>query len=511
MAEIARRRRRLLLVIGVALAVIAALLVTLATRLTPLVRDRAVAALEERFDGEVQLDSLHVSIFPRLRVQGAGLLLRRRGHGDEPPLLRVGQFSGEAGLAGLLASPMRLRRVQVSDLDIYVPPRRPGSTGGRPGIPRTIVFDEILVERARLALGTAKAGRPPRVFDIHDLRLTPVGPNDPVAYEARLTNPAPRGEIQTTGRFGPWRRDEPSLTEIAGEYTFDKADLGTFKGIAGTLASTGRYKGPLERIAVSGETRTPDFQIDTGSPVPLTTRFEAVVDGTDGDTYLTSVEARIIESPLVARGAIAGVPDGKGREIKLDVTMTDARIQDVLRLAVKSDKPMLSGGFQLKAALLIPPGEAKVIDKMRLDGTFAIEQARFADASVHRQIETLSRRGRGKQGPPQGDPVASDMGGRFAMRNGRIRFMPVVFSVRGASVRLHGGYDLHGETLDFKGNLLLAAKLSETVSGWKSWIAKPFDPLFRDGNRTVLPITVTGSPSSPRFGLDVKRALTPGD
>ena len=510
MAEI-KRRRRLLLVVGLSLALVAALLVTLATRLTPFVRDRAVAALEERFDGDVQLQSLHVAVFPRLRVEGAGLLLRRRGRADEPPLLAVGQFSGEAGLAGLLGSPMRLRRVHVSDLDIYVPPRRQGSGGGRPGMPRTLVIDEIQVERARLAIGTARPGRDPRVFDIHDLRLTPVGPNEPVAFEARLTNPAPRGEIQTSGRFGPWRRDEPSLTEIAGEYTFEKADLGTFKGIAGTLASTGRYTGALERIAVSGETRTPDFQIDTGSPVPLTTRFEAVVDGTDGDTYLNRVDAKIVESPLAARGAIAGIPERKGREIRLDVTMTDARIQDVLRLAVKSEKPMLSGGFQLKAALRIPPGDAKVIDRLRLDGTFAIEQARFADASVHRQIETLSRRGRGRQGPPQGEPVASDMGGRFAMQDGRIRFTPVVFSVSGASVRLHGRYDVHGETLDFKGNLLLTARLSQTVSGWKSWLAKPFDPLFRDGNRTVVPITVTGSRSDPKFGLDVKRALTPGD
>ena len=40
----------------------------------------------------------------------------------------------------------------------------------------------------------------------------------------------------------------------------------------------------LRRIAVHGETRTPQFHLAGGNAVPLTTRFESIVDGTTGDT-----------------------------------------------------------------------------------------------------------------------------------------------------------------------------------------------------------------------------------
>jgi hypothetical protein len=89
------------------------------------------------------------------------------------------------------------------------------------------------------------------------------------------------------------------------------------------------------------------------------------------------------------------------------------------------------------------------------------------------------------------------MGGRFRLRNGEIAFDPLMFSVEGATVRLTGGYHLAEESIDFRGNLLLHARLSETVGGWKSWVAKPFDPLFRRDGKTVLPIKVTGRRDEP--------------
>jgi hypothetical protein len=103
------------------------------------------------------------------------------------------------------------------------------------------------------------------------------------------------------------------------------------------------------------------------------------------------------------------------------------------------------------------------------------------------------------------------MGARFTMQDGRVRLSPVVFTIRGATVRLRGVYNVRSEHMDFKGDLLLQAKLSQTVRGWKSWLVKPFDPLFRDGKHTVVPVTVSGSRDQPKFGVDVKRALSPGD
>ena len=51
-------------------------------------------------------------------------------------------------------------------------------------------------------------------------------------YQAALVNPKPPGTIDSFGTFGPWNREEPSETPIAGKYTFENADLGVFRGFA---------------------------------------------------------------------------------------------------------------------------------------------------------------------------------------------------------------------------------------------------------------------------------------
>ena len=78
-------------------------------------------------------------------------------------------------------------------------------------------------------------------------------------------------------------------------------------------------------------------------------------------------------------------------------------------------------------------------------------------------------------------------------------------------MQLAGSFDLKSEQLDFGGHLLLDASLSETVTGFKSVLVRLAQPFFRrPGGGTKLPIRVSGTPDKPAFGLDVKKALTPG-
>ena len=76
------------------------------------------------------------------------------------------------------------------------------------------------------------------------------------------------------------------------------------------------YSGVLERIEVKGETNTPNFSVDIAAqPVPLKTRFQAIVDGTNGDTFLEMVEARVFETVYLVRGAVVRTEDAKGRRM----------------------------------------------------------------------------------------------------------------------------------------------------------------------------------------------------
>ena len=68
--------------------------------------------------------------------------------------------------------------------------------------------------------------------------------------------------------------------------------------------------GELDTINVDGTTDTPDFSVDvSGHTVDLTTQFHAVVNGTNGNTYLKPVNAHFLHTYITATrrcGAGAG-------------------------------------------------------------------------------------------------------------------------------------------------------------------------------------------------------------
>ena len=103
--------------------------------------------------------------------------------------------------------------------------------------------------------------------------------------------------------------------------------------------------------------------------------------------------------------------------------------------------------------------------------------------------------------------VASDFQGQFKLGGGRLALPEVTFDVPGARVELAGAYGLKAESLDFKGQLLLDAKISQTMTGWKSLVLKVVDPLFKqkDGSGSAIPIKIVGSRNAPDFARNSHR------
>ena len=516
---VAHRRavRRLALVALILALILVALVASRLSRLTPHVRDATVTALEERFRSEVNLDSLQVSVFPRPEVFGSGLDVRFKEGVRRIPMIRVDSFASSAGLWGVLTSPLHLRSLELQGLVVTLQTglRREPNAAGKPSPPspkrQRLLVDEIVARAARLEIVSRDPGKLPRVFEIHDLVMRDLGDSDGSDFRASVTNWKPRGKVTTAGTFGPWHGDEPRQTPIRGKYDFQSADLNTIKGIAGMLTSTGEYSGVLERIQVKGETDTPDFSIDVaGRPVPLKTKFQAVVDGTSGDTWLEHVEARLAETLIVARGAVVRAREVKGRHVSLDVKIEDGRIEDVLRLAVKTAKPIMTGRMRLETKFLLPAGEDAVLDKLVLTGAFSLKEARFTNINVQQRINTLSRRGKGEV-DDNSPSVVSRLSGKFALRAGVLTFADLTFGVPGAVVQIAGTYNLRREELDFRGHLLTEAALAEMTTGAKAVLARIAQPLFRrPGGGSKIPITIHGPREKPEFGLDVKRALGPG-
>jgi hypothetical protein len=467
-------------------------------------REWVVRALQQRFDSEVELEELHVNLLPQMGVDGEGLSIRYHNRRDLPPMFHVQKFSFNLGVMGILHPPRHIAGIYVENMTITIPP------GGekkerKPSPMPSVIVDEIVCNDTDLLIVPKKEGKEPLDFDIHDLVLKSVGVDKPFDFHGNLTNAKPQGEIATRGTFGPWDADEPGDTPVTGSYKFIDADLGPFPGIAGTLSSTGDYRGQLNEIEVEGKTDTPNFSLDpVGRPVPLHTDFSATVNGTDGDTYLHPVRATLGRSLIIAEGSVVRVPEKQGHIIKLNVSAPDARIQDILSLAVNSDKPFMTGPAKIKAKLLLPPGKQKVLQKMILDGQVGVEEAQWSSPEIRDKLASLSRHAEGQPENQEAGSSVSDLRGDFRLEKGVIRFRKLSFGVPGAQVNLVGNYDIGESKLDFSGHLQLQAKLSQTVTGKKSFFLKAVDPFFsKEGAGTVMPITITGTRNAPTLGVSV--------
>ncbi|HZL56987.1 MAG TPA: hypothetical protein VFC21_07895 [Bryobacteraceae bacterium] len=507
-----RIRVSLLAVLGivVALGVTVAVLIY---RFQPVARDYVISALRQRYKSDVELGDLRISLFPRVHATGANLILHFAGRKDLPPLVVVRKFTLDANFAGFFRSPRRISHLKLEGVEIHIPPRserKASGSAGRSGGPEKIPFvlDEVVADGTILETLPSDPAKEPLLFNIRELTLHTVGIGEPMTFHAKLDNPKPPGFIHSDGKFGPWNAEDPSATAVSGQYTFRNADLAVFHGISGTLSSDGRYNGELARIEVQGSTDTPDFALSTADrPMPLHTDFQATVDGTNGNTLLHPVKARLGKSEFEVSGSIDRGALEKHKTILLDATGQNARLEDFLRLSVKAAKAPMTGRIGFEAKVKIPPGDIPVAERIQLDGAFSLNGVKFTSEDVERKIASLSHHA---EGDPKAEDlnVAADFKGKFHLRGGELALPDLRFRVPGAVVDLRGKYALRSGDLDFQGTAKMEATVSEMTTGIKRILLKPIDPLFRrDGAGTVLPIRISGTRGQPSFSLDIGKVL----
>lgn len=484
-------------------------------RAGPILKGRVIETLSTRFNSRVELDGFDVSLVKGLEVSGNGLRIFPQDEvvaaGATEPLIALGRFSFHANLAGLFVKPMHVGTVHVTGMAIQIPPKemRAQAPKGQRHIGKIkIVVDRIEFDDSKLVIGTLKPDKEPLNFAMSRIVMRDVGPTRPWDYDATLVNATPKGDIRAVGTFGPWNNESPGDSAVTGHYVFDHADLNTIKGIGGILSSVGEFTGQLNDIVVDGTTETPEFSLDTANhAMPLHTKFHAVVDGTNGDTYLQPVEARLGESDFTCNGSVINVK-GKGHMIDLEVTLPNGRIQDFLQLGVKTTPVVMTGRLAMKTKLHIRPGDESVSKKLGLKGGFTLRQIHFTNPDLEDKVDMLSLRAKGnpKEAKPGAEDVHSQMVGQFVLGNGKLSFSKLDYALPGATVALTGEYTLDGERFEFEGKMRTDAKMSQMVaSKWKSILLKPVDPFFKkNGVGAEIPVKISGTRSAPKFGLDLR-------
>jgi len=534
---------------GATLALVAIAAAALAPFTSEWARRELVKALSTHLDGEVDLADFRIHFLPLLHAEASRLTIRHRARHDIPPLLSIKHFAADGSVLGLWRG--HISRITLEGLDIEIPPveergdkaagnhtdgagQRDTTSHADTGTPtgavghsdsaraapsesarngpqgvRSATIDDLIADNTRFVLLPSKPEDKALAWDIHHMHMLAVTAGQPIHFEANLTNALPPGEVTTRGTFGPWEKADPSQTALDGVYRLDSADLSVWHGISGDVTTDGTYTGRLENMDIHGHCTVPELTVGLGGhPMPVQCNYHTIIDGTTGATYLEEVTGKFWNTPFVAKGSVLETETKSGRAVAFDVTMDSARLEDVLRVALKGSKMPLTGRLYLKTKFVLQPGDADVVQRLTLDGTFATADTRFTNAEVGRKIDELSHRSRGKSLDSARAVVASRFAGRVSLRNSVLTIPKVTFDVPGAVLQLAGVYAMLPDTLSFAGTLYTQAKISEMTSGFQHVLLKLADPLFKsERGGSAIPIKVHGPRGKPEFGLDKSRVF----
>ena len=505
------------LIVGSLLVIALGLVTILFVRNWPFTRQAVIVALQDRFARTVEIQSFRRTYFPPGFV-AEGVSFEHRKRKDLPPLISVRTLIVKAGYIGMLTPQKHLSEVQVIGLHVTVPPKNPDGQPS-PVMPLTesnkndtLAIAEIDTDDAVLEFMPRQAGGEPFKMDLHRLTLSHVGGSGPIAFRASLANTEPPGEIHSAGQIGPWNEDDPGITPVSGSYNYENVNLGVFEGIAGTLSSKGKFSGTLGRIETEGGVDVPDFHV-SGSKhtVQLSTEFRALVDGTNGDTYLQSVQSHFERTTALTSGHVTGQPGQHGKAVALEMTMSDGRIDDLLCLVTQEKNPSMTGSAGFRASIKVPPGPPGFLKKLGVEADFGLGHDRFTDAAVQGPLNKLTESGRGENKQQQADDpetALSDLQGHVSVKNGIATLSNVSFNAPGTFAQIRGTYNLLTHAVNLQGILRTNGKLSDTTSGFKAVVLKAVSPLLKKKTLTVVPFSITGTSMQPSFGLDLAAKRT---
>jgi AsmA-like C-terminal region len=492
----------------VVLAAVATAAILLAVK-WPFTQAKIVARLESGTSAKFRIRSFRTKYFPPGCVI-EGVELRSQDGLNSAPLMTVGKLTIVSNYRQLLLHQgievMHLEDVHL-DMGQGKGLKLSGRGGGRRGFDNSSSINEIVVDRG--AIEYPRKERSPLTFNVHQLRLDNVVQGKRISFHLSIDNPLPPGQVRADGQFDPWSVSDIRQTPLSGVYRFTDVKLSSLGGIAGTLSSQGSFGGPANALRVQGSTDTPNYELKSaGHPLHLRTDFQAVVDCTNGDVGLQSIQGRFEKTAFGVTGDVTGKKNARSKVASLQATDPGGRIEDWLRLFTSDQIPAMAGAISFQTHITISGGPKPFIQRVHLTGDFGITEVTFTKPKTQQNVSELSLRAQGQKVP---DPknaewpkITGELSGHVELIDGVAHFSELSYKVPGATADAHGTYSFDDKRIDLHGQLRVDRRFSMTASGPKGLLTRVTEGLFAKGKGKgeILPVKLTGTYDDPSYGLD---------
>ncbi len=476
----------------------------------PFTRDKSVSRLEHFADSELRVGKFRQTFFPNPGYVAEDLLFTRDLRGRKVTMASIHTFTCRASWWTLILLRRQLKQIRISGLKVYIPAEIPEPTHLHPEEKLATTITEAIGDGAVVEFERKSGDGQPLRFTLPELVVKNAGGTNVTGVRAVVHIPEPSGTVNIEGTFGPVNAADIFQTPVAGRFQMDKADLGCFHPLSGLISGSGSLSGNLARLEVRGTTGIANFALSASHhEVALRSKFDAAVNGKNGDVAIDSAQVSYLNTSMEAHGSVSSEANKLGKTASFDVTAKQGRIEDLLRLFGKAESPSLMGAISFQTHATLPSGDQLFLRRIGLTGQFRMDRAQFLNLHTQSKVNELSAHGRGdkqqEEQPAEAAPVVFTFEAAVILRDGKANFSGTSFQLPGASATGAGTYGLITQAIDWRGTLAMRTDLSQATTGMKSWLLKPLSPLFRGKHAgAVLPIQIRGTYSHPSFELALK-------
>ena len=414
----------------------------------------------------------------------------------------------------LLFRPYHLAEIEVDGLRVRIPSRTEAKkwNEGAGGTSSKVSVGTVLTNGAVLEVekpGSEEALK----FEIHKLVVESIAAGRPMNYKVSMGIPEPPGELESTGKFGPWHDGEIGTIPLSGSVKLSGARLDKYPGLGGTIRSDERFGGTLEQVEVTGEASAPDFQLKSaGHKVGLRTQFDVMVNAIRGEAQLKGIVGTVGKTTIHAQGAVMEDPKRNHREAALDFSITNGRSEDLLWVFSSASKPAAFGPTLCSGHVQMRKFGEGFLDALQANGKFEVKDAHL-QRPAQLKINQFSARASGqkiKSGSEAPEVAVQNLSSDVKIASGVAHMSTVYFQIPGARARVDGTYKLDNAVVDLHGNLWTDASLSDNTTGIKEMLLEPLDPIFRRKHAgAMLAVSMTGDIHDPSIGTALTKKKAP--